>query len=54
MGVKVKDGVVIGVEKLIISKMLEEGANRRIYTIDKHIGMVRMHFSLILSSHLLV
>jgi len=39
VGIKVKDGVVMGVEKLIISKMLEEGGNRRIYTIDKHIGM---------------
>jgi len=39
VGVKVKDGVVLGAEKLIISKMLEPGSNRRISTIDKHAGM---------------
>jgi len=39
VGIRVKDGVVLGVEKLIISKMLEPGSNRRIATIDKHVGM---------------
>mmetsp|Transcript_40904 Transcript_40904/g.130680 ORF Transcript_40904/g.130680 Transcript_40904/m.130680 type:complete len:82 (-) Transcript_40904:709-954(-) len=41
IGVKCKDGVVLGVEKLVISKMLVEGSNRRIHTVDRHAGMVR-------------
>ena len=36
-----KDGVVLAVEKLIHSKLLVPEANRRIQTIDKHIGLVR-------------
>jgi len=39
VGIRVKDGVVLGVEKLIISKMLESGSNRRISTVDKHVGL---------------
>jgi len=34
-----KDGVVFGVEKFTISKMLVEGSNRRIHAVDKHLGM---------------
>ena len=33
-----KDGVVFAVEKLVPSKLHEEGANRRIFNIDRHIG----------------
>ena len=29
-----------GVEKLIVSKLLVEGSNRRIYNVDRHAGMV--------------
>lgn len=39
VGIRVKDGVVLGVEKLVISKMLEPGSSRRISTIDKHVGL---------------
>ncbi|KIJ20137.1 hypothetical protein PAXINDRAFT_153073 [Paxillus involutus ATCC 200175] len=39
IGLRVKDGVVLAVEKLVHSKLLVPGANRRIQTIDKHIGM---------------
>jgi len=35
-----KDGVVFAVEKLVTSKLYEAGANRRIFNIDRHIGMV--------------
>lgn len=35
-----KDGVVFAVEKLIVSKLYESTANRRIFMIDQHIGMV--------------
>ena len=34
-----KDGVVFAVEKLVTSKLYESGANRRLFTIDKHIGV---------------
>ncbi|KAH9542053.1 hypothetical protein CY35_14G095300 [Sphagnum magellanicum] len=40
VGIKCKDGVVLGVEKLIPSKMLLEGSNRRIHAVHKHAGMV--------------
>jgi 20S proteasome subunit alpha 7 len=39
IGLRVKDGVVLAVEKLIHSKLLVPGANRRIQTIERHIGM---------------
>ncbi|KAG1684014.1 Proteasome subunit alpha type-3 [Nymphon striatum] len=34
-----KDGVVFAVEKLVTSKLHEYGANKRIFNIDRHIGM---------------
>ncbi|CCM04851.1 uncharacterized protein FIBRA_07044 [Fibroporia radiculosa] len=39
IGLRVKDGVVLAVEKLVHSKLLVPGANRRIQTIDKHVGL---------------
>jgi len=39
IGLRVKDGVVLAVEKLIHSKLLVPEANRRIQTVDKHIGL---------------
>lgn len=39
IGLRVKDGIVIAVEKLIHSKLLVPEANRRIQTIDRHIGL---------------
>jgi 20S proteasome alpha/beta subunit len=33
VGVRCKDGVVLGFEKLIVSKMLVEGSSRRIMTV---------------------
>ena len=41
IGLRVKDGVVFAVEKLVQSKLLIPGANRRIQTIDRHLGFVR-------------
>jgi len=40
VGVRCKDGVVMGVEKLTVSKMLEPGSNRRVFTVDNHAGLV--------------
>jgi len=42
IGLKVKDGIVLAVEKLIHSKLLMPEANRRIQTVDRHIGLVRL------------
>jgi len=39
VGVRCVDGVVMGVEKSIVSKMLVEGSNRRIFTVDTHAGI---------------
>ncbi|CAE6412699.1 unnamed protein product [Rhizoctonia solani] len=39
IGLKVKDGIVLAVEKLVHSKLLIPDANRRIATVDRHIGM---------------
>jgi len=38
IGLKVKGGIVLAVEKLVHSKLLVPEANRRIQTIDRHIG----------------
>lgn len=40
IGIKVSDGVVLGVEKMITSKMMVPGSNRRIFNVDSHVGMV--------------
>eukprot|EP00794_Sanderia_malayensis_P019763 gene19763-21697_t len=39
LAIKCKDGVIFAVEKLITSKLHEQGTSQRIFTIDKHIGM---------------
>jgi 20S proteasome subunit alpha 7 len=39
VGIRCKDGIVLGVEKLVISKMLVEGSNRRVQSVDRHIGV---------------
>ncbi|OBZ83034.1 Proteasome subunit alpha type-3 [Choanephora cucurbitarum] len=39
IGLRVKDGIVFAVEKLIQSKLLVSGANRRIQSADHHIGI---------------
>jgi len=39
IGLKVKDGVVLAVEKLVHSKLLIPEANRRIQSVDRHIGL---------------
>ena len=35
------DGVVLGVEKLVRSKMLVKGSDKRIFTVAPHAGIVR-------------
>lgn len=41
IGIRCKDGVVLAVEKIITSKLLKQGANKRIATADRHVGIVR-------------
>lgn len=43
IAIRCKDGVVFGVEKLVLSKLYEEGSNKRIFNIDRHVGMVTSH-----------
>jgi 20S proteasome subunit alpha 7 len=38
IAIRGSDGVVFGVEKIITSKLYEDGCNRRVYSIDDHIG----------------
>ncbi|CAN1346512.1 Proteasome subunit alpha type-3 [Linum perenne] len=40
VGIKCKDGIVMGVEKLIASKMMLPGSNRRIHSVHRHSGVV--------------
>lgn len=39
IAIRGKDGVVLAVEKLVTSKLYEKGANKRIFTVDRHIGI---------------
>jgi len=39
VGIRCVDGVVLGVEKLILSKMLVPGTSKRIHSIDYHCGL---------------
>ncbi|KAK1757925.1 proteasome component C1 [Echria macrotheca] len=40
IGIRCKEGVVLAVEKVVASKLLKPGANKRIATVDRHIGVV--------------
>lgn len=40
LGIRYKDGVVLAVEKIIGSKLLKPDANKRIQSVDKHVGVV--------------
>lgn len=39
IGIKFKDGVVLAVEKIVNSKLLVPNSNKRLQTIDKHVGV---------------
>jgi 20S proteasome subunit alpha 7 len=40
IGIRCKDGVVLALEKIISSKLLKQGANKRISTVDRNMGVV--------------
>lgn len=44
IGLRGKNGVVLAVEKIVRSPLYDEDAGSRIYSIDKHIGIVCEHF----------
>ncbi|KAI9733136.1 MAG: hypothetical protein M1834_003683 [Cirrosporium novae-zelandiae] len=44
IGIRCTDGVVLAVEKIITSKLLKPGANKRIATVDRNIGVVSSPF----------
>jgi 20S proteasome subunit alpha 7 len=46
IGIRCKDGVVLALEKLVTSKLLKPGANKRISTVDRNIGVVRLLFTI--------
>lgn len=50
IGLKLKDGIVLAAEKLVASKLLVSSSNRRVQTIDLHIGMVSW-FGVVLPLH---
>eukprot|EP00494_Astrolonche_serrata_P004866 UN04881 len=39
VGIKCKDGIVLGVEKLITSKMILAGSNRRLHSVHRNSGL---------------
>ncbi len=39
IGIHCTDGVILGVEKILLSRMLVAGTNKRIHSIDRHVGM---------------
>lgn len=41
LGIRCKDGLVLAVEKVVGSKLLKPNANKRIATVDRHVGVVR-------------
>lgn len=42
IGLRGKNGVVLAVEKIVRSPLYEEDSGSRIYSIDKHIGIVSL------------
>jgi len=40
VGVVCKDGIILGAEKVIRSKLLMAGTDARLYNVDTHVGMV--------------
>ena len=51
IGIRCKDGIVLALEKVVGSKLQKPGANKRIGTIDSHIGAVRLPLTIQCISH---
>mmetsp|Transcript_39986 Transcript_39986/g.58800 ORF Transcript_39986/g.58800 Transcript_39986/m.58800 type:complete len:265 (-) Transcript_39986:66-860(-) len=39
IGIQCTDGVVVALEKVLVSPLLMPGSNRRVFTVDHHLGM---------------
>eukprot|EP00095_Tigriopus_kingsejongensis_P007338 maker-scaffold589_size129586-snap-gene-0.40 protein:Tk07338 transcript:maker-scaffold589_size129586-snap-gene-0.40-mRNA-1 annotation:"hypothetical protein DAPPUDRAFT_306433" len=39
LALRCRDGVVFAVEKIVMSKLFEKTANKRIFTVDRHVGV---------------
>lgn len=40
IGIRCRDGVVLALEKIVSSKLLKPGSNKRIATVDRNLGIV--------------
>lgn len=40
LGIRTASGVVLAAEKIVASKLLVKGSNRRVHTVARHVGMV--------------
>jgi hypothetical protein len=49
IGLRCKDGIVLAIEKVQTSKLLVKGANKRILSVDNHIGLVSWRTTLLSS-----
>jgi 20S proteasome subunit alpha 7 len=41
VGVKCKDGIILGTEKIIANKMMVSGTDKRIFSVNTQTGCVR-------------
>jgi len=41
VGVRCKDGIVLGTEKIVLSKMMVAGTDKRVFSITTQVGTVR-------------
>lgn len=47
IGIRCVDGVILACEKIVTSKLLVPGSNKRIAHVDRHVGIVRLlHYPL--------
>ncbi len=51
VGIRCRDGIVLAVEKVITSKLLKPGANKRIATVDRHLGVVNILLFISIRNH---
>lgn len=51
IGIRCKDGVVLALEKIVTSKLMKPGANKRIATVGSNIGIVSPRRLLLRRNH---
>lgn len=47
IGIKCRDGVVLALGRIIASKLVKAHVNKRIVTVDRHMGLVSLVLSVI-------